>query len=139
MHGRHLLNAWSSTQAVIALSSAEAEYCSMVEGVSEGVGIQNILMETGREVALQLSTDSSAAKGVASCFGLQKKTMHLAVHLLWHQHAVDKGGVRWYQIPGSGKIEELMARLNLLAVGSPKDRWAFTLWRHREWLTGPRG
>ncbi len=38
MFGKHCIKTWSSTQGALALSSAEAEYYSMVEGVIRGKG-----------------------------------------------------------------------------------------------------
>ena len=40
MLGQHMIKSWSSTQSVIALSSGEAEYYSMVKGGSIGLGVQ---------------------------------------------------------------------------------------------------
>ena len=39
-HGEHLIKAYSKTQAIIALSSAEVEYYSMVKAASEGLGLK---------------------------------------------------------------------------------------------------
>ena len=38
MMGNHLIKGWSTTQAVIALSSGEAEYYGIVTGASVGLG-----------------------------------------------------------------------------------------------------
>ena len=40
--GKHVINTWSHTQAVIALSSGEVEYYGMLKGASYGLGIQYI-------------------------------------------------------------------------------------------------
>ena len=42
MLGSHLIKSWSTTQQVIALSSGEAEYYSMVRGGSLGMGVSAI-------------------------------------------------------------------------------------------------
>ena len=42
----HLLKAYSKTQANIALSSAEAEYYSMVKAASEGLGLKAMTRTT---------------------------------------------------------------------------------------------
>ena len=39
MLGQHLIKAWSATQASIALSSGEAEYCGVVRGTGVAFGI----------------------------------------------------------------------------------------------------
>ena len=62
MVGWHPLRTWSSTQKVVATSSAEAELCSAAEGGSRGLGLQSVLREMGVDASLELSTDSSSAK-----------------------------------------------------------------------------
>ena len=47
MVGKHCVKTWCSTQGARALSSAEAEYYAMVEGVIRGKGLQNIGRELG--------------------------------------------------------------------------------------------
>ena len=100
LHGRHLLKSWSSTQSVVALSSGEAEYYGLVKGASEGLGLQSVLGEGGNQVGLKLLTDSSAAKGICSRLGFNKRTRHIAVCMLWLQQKVDEGEVEIQKVPG---------------------------------------
>ena len=72
MHGSHLLKTWASTQTVVALSSGEAEYCGVVKGMCEALGIKGIAKDVGLDFSITLSTDSSAAKGIATRKGLEK-------------------------------------------------------------------
>ena len=60
--GQHPLRTWSSTQPVVATSSAEAELYGMNEGASRGLGLQSMMQELGIEVKLFLMTDSAAGK-----------------------------------------------------------------------------
>ncbi len=65
MYGSHCIKTWSSTQGVVALSSAEAEYYAMVDGVIKGKGIVSVGTELGifnKRAVIHLYTDSSAAK-----------------------------------------------------------------------------
>ena len=39
MHGQHMIKSWSSTQALIALSSGEAEYYGLVKAAGAGLGV----------------------------------------------------------------------------------------------------
>ena len=41
--GMHCIRSWFSTQTVIALSSGEAEFYSIVKGASQSIGIQSML------------------------------------------------------------------------------------------------
>ena len=54
------------------MSSGEAEYYGIVQGSSVGMGVQSVLRDLGLNVKLQVLTDSSAAKGIASQRGLGK-------------------------------------------------------------------
>ena len=65
MVGSHLIKAWSSTQASVALSSGEAEYYGLVRGVGAGLGIQSLYRDIGLAMKLRAWTDSSAAMGIA--------------------------------------------------------------------------
>ena len=49
MLGKHPLKAWSSTQSVVAMSSAEAELYSACDGACRGLGLQTMLGELGGE------------------------------------------------------------------------------------------
>ena len=66
LHGVHLLKTWSSTQAVVALSSGESEYYGLVKGVSEALGIRSVLGDWRQTREITVWTDSSAAIGVCS-------------------------------------------------------------------------
>ena len=60
--GNHCIKAWSVTQAALALSSAEAEYYAMVDGVLKAKGIQTLGAELGfknLDGVIRLGTDSS--------------------------------------------------------------------------------
>ena len=88
--GSHVIKSWSSTQAVIALSSGEAEYYSMVKGASVGLGIHAMMREIGVIVHLGLRCDASAAIGIVLRRGLGR-VRHIDVSQLWLQH---KSGIR---------------------------------------------
>ena len=65
MLGKHCIKTWSATQGAYALSSAEAEFYAMVEGVTRAKGLVNLARELGfMELSgvIHLGTDSSAAK-----------------------------------------------------------------------------
>ena len=90
MVGTHCIKTWSTTQAVIALSSGEAEYYGLVKAASVGLGIQGIYRDLGHSVKVRLHTDASAAKGIASRRGTGK-IKHIEVNQLWLQEKVASG------------------------------------------------
>ena len=107
MHGQHILKSWSSTQAIIALSSGEAEYYGLVKGASEGLGLQSVLREGGHPLRLLLHTDSTAARGIAGRLGLNKKTRHIATHFLWLQQKVEEEALEIRKVPGQSNPADL--------------------------------
>ena len=78
MLGDHFFKNLATTQAIVALSSGEAEYHGMTKGACEGF-------------AVVLETDSSAAKGIASRKGVGK-VKHLETRTLWVQDQMSEGG-----------------------------------------------
>ena len=62
----------SSTQAIFSLSSGEAEFYGIVKAASVGLGVQATLRDLGVDLSLEIFTDATAAKGIASRKGLGK-------------------------------------------------------------------
>ena len=80
----------------MALSSAEAEFYAMVEGVIKLKGLASVAEELGLEVVdrvVELGKDSSAAKSFVARRGLGRMK-HLEVRDLWLQGEVADGKVR---------------------------------------------
>ena len=82
-----MVRGWSTTQAVIALSSGEAEYYVALKGASIAMGFQSMLKDMGIQSTIVLCTDSSAARGIIHRVGLGK-LRRLEVGYLWLQSAV---------------------------------------------------
>ena len=112
MIGAHCLKTWCSTQGALALSSAEAEYYAMVEGVLRAVGMRNVGKELGLdgvEMTMILETDSSAAKGFVSRRG-RGRMRHMEVKWLWLQDQVRRGNVRVIKLKGTENAADLMTK-----------------------------
>lgn len=99
MRGCHVIKHYSTTQATVALSSAEAELISLVRGASEGLGIQSLLRDLGEECEINLMTDATAAMGICRRTGVGK-VRHLDTRLLWIQDKVRGGDIRLEKIAG---------------------------------------
>ena len=82
------IKTWSTTQAVVALSSGEAELYGIVKGSAEGLGAQSLLKDLGIQARVRVLADASAALGVVNRVGLGK-LRHLHTNWLWVQ---DKSG-----------------------------------------------
>ena len=70
MTGDHLIKAFSRTQAVVALSSAEAELYSLVMASSETLGVKVLAADSGVSLGAWMWADASAAIGIARGMGL---------------------------------------------------------------------
>ena len=81
------LKFWSTTQAVRALSSGEAEYYASLKGASVALDSQSMCLDLGEKLKIQLVTDSAAARGMIGRRGLGK-VRHLEVGYLWLQDLV---------------------------------------------------
>ena len=60
--GSHLIKGWSSTQTVVALSSGEAEYYSLVRGGSIGLGTRSLLADLRANLGIFLCTDATGQR-----------------------------------------------------------------------------
>ena len=112
MIGTHCIKSWSSTQGPLALSSAEAEYYSMVEGVLRAKNLQTIGAEIGMlglDEEIMLETDSSAAKSFASRRGLGKMR-HMEARYLWLQGEVMNKTVKVLKVKGEENPADLMTK-----------------------------
>ena len=96
--GSHTIAHWSSTQATIALSVAEAELNAMIKGSVESLFIKHLAEEMGLSLGIELQSDSSAAKGILSRQGCGK-VKHLETRQLWLQEKVLEKTVVVKKIP----------------------------------------
>ena len=87
MLGNTAVRGWSTNQAVIALSSGEAECYAALKGASQALGFQSMLRDIGLDTSVTLFSDSSAARGIIHRAGLGKPR-HLETGYLWLQVAV---------------------------------------------------
>ena len=112
MIGTHCIKSWSSTQGPLALSSAEAEYYSMVEGVLRAKNLQTIGAEIemlGLDEEIMLETDLSAAKSFASRRGFGKMR-HMEARYLWLQGEVMNMAVKVLKVKGEENPADLMTK-----------------------------
>ena len=72
-------------------------------------GVQATLRDLGVDLSLEIFTDATAAKGIASRKGLGK-TRHIAVHLLWVQERVAKGDFKLIKVWGVDNPADLLTK-----------------------------
>jgi hypothetical protein len=109
--GQFCLKTWSSTQAPIALSSAEAEYYAMVEAATRALGMCAMLAELGIRVEgpIRLHSDASAARSFASRRGVGKMR-HLETRHLWLQSQVASREVVLCKVAGEDNPADLLTK-----------------------------
>ena len=110
MLGGHCLKTWSTTQAVVATSSGEAEFYAVVKGASMLLGMRALAGDLGlRFTSGDIKTDSSAAVGISHRTGLGK-VRHLDVQLLWIQDRIKHGDFTLTKVPGSTNRADLLTK-----------------------------
>ena len=74
MFGSHLIKSWSTTPAVLGLSSREAEYYAVVKVASVAIGVQSLASEPGIDFRnpIKITPDASAAIGIYTRIGSGK-------------------------------------------------------------------
>ena len=111
--GSHCWLTQSSTQVPISLSSGEAEFYGLVKTGSRAIGVHSLCVDLGfnmfGELLLEVSTDSSAAKGVAVRRGVGK-LRHLETGSLWVQAAVAAKRFILSKVDGKKNEADLMTK-----------------------------
>jgi hypothetical protein len=93
MIGTATCHTYSKSQAVIALSSGEAEYYGLVSAVSASLGVQSTLRDWGWKLGVRILMDASTGIAIGSRRGLGK-TKHIDTVFLWAQQLVTDGRVK---------------------------------------------
>jgi hypothetical protein len=109
MFGSHLIKTWCSTQAIVALSSGEAEYYGVVKGSSIGIGLKSMWGDFGVKVTIKVNTDASAARGIANRKGLGK-VRHIAVNQLWIQDRIARGDLEINKVNGKENLADILTK-----------------------------
>lgn len=106
--GLHLLRSTSTTQAIISLSSGEAEFYSAVKGASIALGMVGLMRDLGVEMPEPplLRVDSTACLGMAGRRGAGR-VRHIHTPCLWLQRAVADGRIVLDKILGTENPADL--------------------------------
>jgi len=107
--GTHTLKTWSTTQNIISMSSAEAEYYALVKTGSQSLGMAAIGRDMGIKVGIKLKTDASAAQGIGMRKGLGQ-LRHLETNQLWIQDRIHKGDISLEKVEGKKNIADALTK-----------------------------
>ena len=109
MLGRHLIKRWAKSQAVIALSSGEAELYAAVKASCESIGLQSNLNDFDIFTKIEAAIDATAALGVIKRIGLGKMR-HIQVQQLWVQQVSRKKVIKYVKVPGTSNPANTMTK-----------------------------
>ena len=107
--GTHLIKAWSNTQSVVAMSSAEAELTGICKGATISLGLQSLCVDLSVQTHLRIHCDSTAAIGICRRRGLGR-VRHLAVADLWVQERVRAKDFELVKIAGADNLSDIMTK-----------------------------
>jgi len=108
MLGQHCLRLTSTTQTVIAMSSAESEFYAAVKSAAIGIGFVSLCEDLGIKFpkAVEVRIDASACLGIAARRGAGK-IRHIATPTLWLQQAVYEQRVAVCNVKGTANPADL--------------------------------
>ena len=109
MYGLHMIKMWSRTQALVALSSAEAELYGIVKATAELKGLISLWKDLGLVVKGHLLADANAALGILRRRGLGK-VRHLNTNYLWVQEVMAKGEIDYGKVAGADNNSDLFTK-----------------------------
>ncbi len=90
MFGDHCIKPYSQTQEIVALSSGESEFAGIAKAAAMGLSMNGLMADLGLHVDVQVITNSSAARSIASRRGAGR-VRHIEVRELLVQDRVAKG------------------------------------------------
>ena len=109
--GDHLLETYSSTQQIVAMSTTESEYyISITKGAAHALEVRSAVVEFGLTFNVVCETDPSAGRAMATRRGVGR-VRHLDARLLW-LHQLCAGGVVQVQAkPGEHNEADLGTKM----------------------------
>ena len=106
--GSHPIKMWSRTQALVSLSSAEAELYAAIKACNETLGFLSLLKDYQIHANGKVMSDACAALGIIKRQGLGR-TRQNHTSYLWIQH-VNERGINFSKVPGSENCADLFTK-----------------------------
>ena len=104
-----LSQALVKTQPTIALSSGEAEFIGIGQGVAQALGLQSLAADMHWTLQLNVHSDATAAIGIAKRRGLGK-IRELQTTDLWVQERVRSGDVNLLKVLGTENTAHIFTK-----------------------------
>ena len=126
MLGKNQLRSLCRGQAVIALSSGEAEYYGLVTGMSEAIGEQSIALDWGIRLPIVMYMDATAGAAIGSRRGLGK-VKHINTVFLWAQERITTGQVKVQWTHTSTNLADILTKaIDGSTLRSAMEQMGFT-------------
>lgn len=109
MLGKAQLRSYCRGQAVIALSSGEAEYYGLVSVTSETLGEQSYALDFGVKLKIMVWLDATAGAAIGSRRGLGK-VKHISTIFLWCQEKVTSGQIQVGKVHTSLNTADILTK-----------------------------
>ena len=107
--GSHIIKMWCKTQAVVVLSSAEAELYGLVRASAETMGLISMYKDLGTHMNGLVLGDASAALAIVARRGVDK-LRHLDTNYLWIQEKAAKGDLNFKKVAGVDNGADLFTK-----------------------------
>ena len=107
--GGHVLKSWATTQTVIALSSGESEFYSIVKGSSQSLGLRSLMRDLNLEASIKVLTDATTGKSIGSRRGLGR-VRHIDVANLWVQEKVNSGDIQLTKVKNTYNPSDILTK-----------------------------
>ena len=85
--GEYCIRSYSLNQAVVALSSGEAELYATNKAAAVALGVRSMSRDLGVDLQIRFLTDSSTSKAIVMRSGLGK-VLHIDTNQFWLQQKV---------------------------------------------------
>ncbi len=103
----------SKKQATVSLSTMEAEYAALSDGVRAAFHVRNLLLESGdidTTYCIPVYCDSACATAIFSRFNSHGRLKHLDVRVHHVREKADKGEIRVIKIPGTENRSDIFTK-----------------------------
>lgn len=106
MLGSHFVKSTSTTQTVVAMSTGESEFYSIVKTSAMAIGMVALARDYGVELFPRVFADATAGKGIAQRRGAGK-IRHIHTPALWVQGAIADRRLTIHKWPGERNPADL--------------------------------
>ena len=110
-YGNHLVKSWATNQAVLALSSGEAEYYALVKAASVSLGLKALGEDMGLDFSepIEIKSDATAAIGISNRVGAGK-VRHIEDTQLWLQDKVSQKIITLEKVKSEDNLADALTK-----------------------------